>query len=70
MAAKRAGITDIVICKDNQKDIDEIPQMYLTGLTFHYVETISDVLKFALLKEKVKNAVEFKIEEEKKDVVA
>jgi ATP-dependent Lon protease len=70
LAAKRAGITDIVICKDNQKDIDEIPQMYLTGLTFHYVETISDVLKFALLEEKVKNAVEFKIEEEKKDVVA
>ena len=44
--------------------------MYLTGLNFHYVETIADVLKFALLDEKVKNAVEFKIEEEKKDVVA
>ena len=70
LAAKRAGITDIVICQDNRKDIDEIPQMYLTGLTFHYVETISDVLKFALLEEKVMNAVEFKIEEEKKDVVA
>ena len=70
LAAKRAGITDIVICKDNRKDIEEIPQMYLTGLTFHYVETIADVLKFALLDEKVKNAVEFKIEEEKKDVVA
>jgi ATP-dependent Lon protease len=70
LAAKRAGITDIVICQDNRKDIDEIPQMYLTGLTFHYVETIADVLQFALLDEKVKNAVEFKIEEEKKDVVA
>lgn len=70
LAAKRAGITDIVICQDNRKDIEEIPQIYLTGLTFHYVETIADVLQFALLDEKVKNAVEFKIEEEKKDVVA
>ena len=70
LAAKRAGITDIVICNDNRKDIDEIPQMYLTGLTFHYVETIADVLKFALLDEKVKNAVEFKIDEEKKDIEA
>ena len=70
LAAKRAGITDIVICNDNRKDIDEIPQIYLTGLTFHYVETIADVLQFALLDEKVKNAIEFKIEEEKKDVVA
>jgi ATP-dependent Lon protease len=70
LAAKRAGITDIVICNDNRKDIDEIPQMYLTGLTFHYVETIADVLKFALLDEKVKNAVEFKIDEEKKNVEA
>ena len=70
LAAKRAGITDIVICNDNRKDIEEIPQIYLTGLNFHYVETIADVLKFALLDEKVKNAVEFKIEEEKKDVVA
>ena len=70
LAAKRAGITDIVICNDNRKDIEEIPQMYLTGLHFHYVETIADVLKFALLDEKVKNAVEFKMEEEKKDVVA
>lgn len=70
LAAKRAGITDIVICNDNRKDIDEIPQMYLTGLTFHYVETIADVLQFALLDEKVKNPIEFKIEEEKKDVVA
>ncbi len=67
LAAKRAGITDIVICQDNRKDIDEIPQMYLTGLTFHYVETIADVLDFALLNEKVRNAIEFKFEEEKKD---
>ena len=70
LAAKRAGITDIILCNDNRKDIEEIPQIYLAGLTFHYVETIADVLQFALLDEKVKNPVEFKIEEEKKDVVA
>lgn len=69
LAAKRAGITDIVICQDNRKDIEEIPQMYLKGLNFHYVETIADVLDFALLNEKVKNAMEFKFDEDKKDVV-
>jgi ATP-dependent Lon protease len=67
LAAKRAGITEIVICQDNRKDIEEIPQMYLTGLTFHYVETIADVLDFALLDEKVKNAMKFELDEEKKD---
>ena len=65
LAAKRAGITDIVICNDNRKDIEEIPQIYLSGVTFHYVETIGDVFKYALLEEKVKNAIEFCIEEEK-----
>ncbi|MBO7067539.1 MAG: endopeptidase La [Bacteroidaceae bacterium] len=70
LAAKRAGITDIILCNDNRKDIEEIPKIYLSGLTFHYVETIADVLNYALLDEKVKNAVEFKIEEEKKNVVA
>ncbi len=49
LAAKRAGITDIMLCADNQKDIDEIPEMYRKGLTFHYVHDIDEVLKFALL---------------------
>lgn len=56
LAAKRAGITDIIISKENQKDILEIKDIYLKGLKFHYVETIKDVLDFALLKQKVKNA--------------
>ncbi len=64
LAAKRAGITDIVICKDNRKDIEEIPQMYLKGMTFHYVDTILDVLGYALLPEKVKNAKLYKIEDD------
>ncbi|MGN0214888.1 MAG: endopeptidase La [Muribaculaceae bacterium] len=58
LAAKRAGITDIMLCRDNKKDIDEIKEVYLKGLTFHYVDTIKDVLDFALLPEKVKNAIE------------
>ena len=49
LAAKRAGITDIIICHDNRRNIDDIPQKYLTGVTFHYVDTIKDVLDFALL---------------------
>lgn len=62
LAAKRAGINTIIICEDNRKDIDEIPQMYLEGVKFEYVENVSDVLRIALLKDKVDNAIEFKID--------
>ncbi len=58
LAAKRAGIKEIILCKDNRKDIEEINEMYLKGLTFHYVNTIKDVLDLALLPEKVKDAIE------------
>ena len=50
LAAKRSGITDIVLCEDNRKDVEEIPEMYVTGLTFHYVRDIDEVIDFALLK--------------------
>jgi len=50
LAAKRAGITDIVLCADNEKDIDEIKPVYLKGLKFHYVNDIMEVIDFALLK--------------------
>jgi ATP-dependent Lon protease len=63
LAAKRAGITDIIICKDNEKDIRQIPEIYLKGVTFHYVENMKDVLDFALLDEKVDNPIDFTIEE-------
>jgi len=66
LAAKRAGITDIVMCKDNKKDIEEIPEVYLKGVEFHYVENIQDVWDFALTDEIVKNPIIFDIEEEKK----
>lgn len=65
LAAKRAGIREIVICQDNRKDIEEIPEMYLKGVSFHYVETVQDVFNYALLKEKVADAVDFTIPEKK-----
>ncbi len=52
LAAKRAGITDLILCKENERDILEIPEEYLKGLTFHYVEDIKQVTDFALLDEK------------------
>ena len=65
LAAKRAGITDIVMCQENEKDINEIPEMYLKGVTFHYVENIQDVWKFALTDEIVEHPLTFEIPEEK-----
>jgi len=56
LAAKRARIKEILLCEDNRRDIDEIKPEYLKGLTFHYVTDMSDVLKFALTNQKVKNA--------------
>ena len=64
LAAKRAGITDIVMCRENEKDIQEIPDMYLKGVTFHYVENVQDVWHFALTDEIVKNPLDFTIQED------
>ena len=66
LAAKRSGIKEIVLSAKNRKDIEEIEKHYLGGLTFHYVSTVDDVLKKALLKEKVKHPVEFNLTEERK----
>ena len=66
LAAKRAGITDIMMCRDNKKDIDEIPEVYRKGVEFHYVENVQDVWAFALTNEIVKNPIPFEIDSEKK----
>lgn len=50
LAAKRAGISEIILCEENKKDIDEIKPTYLKGLIFHYVKDIKDVLRVALEK--------------------
>ncbi len=56
LAAKRANIKEIILCADNKKDIDEIKESYLKGLTFHYVTEMSEVIDIALTKQKAKNA--------------
>ncbi len=58
LAAKRAGIKEVILSKENRKDIEEIEERYIKGLSFHYVETADEVLAIALLKEKVKDALE------------
>ena len=50
LAAKRAGIKEIILCSENKKDIDDIKKEYLKGLKFHYADHIKEVLETALLK--------------------
>ena len=56
LAAKRANVKEIVLCEDNRKDILEIKESYLKGVTFHYVSEMKEVIDIALTKQKVKNA--------------
>ena len=58
LAAKRANIKDIILSEENKKDIDEIKENYIKGLTFHYVRNIKEVLDFALLNEKVEHSIQ------------
>ncbi len=67
LAAKRAGITDIILSKENEKDIEEINAKYLSGLEFHFVENVADVFAIALTDEKVDDAIDFTIPEEKQE---
>ena len=65
LAAKRAGIKEIILCEENRKNIEEIQPVYLKGLTFHYVSDIKEVLNLALTDEKVKDAIDFSVEQTK-----
>ena len=65
LAAKRSGIKEIVMSAKNRKDIEEIEKHYLKGLTFHYVNTVDEVLKVALMKEKVNRPIQFSLVSEK-----
>ena len=58
LAAKRARIKEIILCEDNRRDIEEIKEEYLKGLTFHYVKEMSEVIDIAITNSKVKNAKE------------
>lgn len=65
LAAKRAGIKEVILCTKNRKDIEEINKSYIQDLTFHYADRVEDVLKVALLEEKVDRPVNFVFPEDK-----
>lgn len=67
LAARRAGVKEIILCVKNRKDVEEVPANYIADLTFHYVDQIDEVLAIALLPEKVKNATNFVFPDEKKE---
>ncbi|MEA5140146.1 endopeptidase La [Arcicella rigui] len=69
LAAKRAGIQEIILCHKNRKDIEEITPSYIADLTFHYVDMVDEVLQIALMKEKVSKPINFIFPEEKREVV-
>ncbi len=63
LAAKRAGIKEIIMCRDNKKDVDDIPAQYLKGVTFYYVDKMLEVLDLALMAEKVQNPLHLHTDE-------
>jgi len=65
LAAKRSGIKELVLSSKNQRDIEEIEKHYLKGLKFHYVNSVDEVLKIALLKEQVTKPLVFSYAEQK-----
>ncbi len=68
LAAKRAGIYELVMSEKNRRDIEEIEKRYTEKLTVHFVNTVDEVLEHALMPEKVENAIEFVIEERPREV--
>ncbi|MBR1733358.1 MAG: endopeptidase La, partial [Alloprevotella sp.] len=70
LAAKRAGITHVVMSADNRKDTEEIKENYIAGLEFHFVETVEDVFRVALLNEQVDHPVRFDIEADDMDTLS
>lgn len=67
LAAKRAGIKDILLCHENQKDIEEIPERYRTGVEFHYVKDVLDVWKFALTQDLAANRIDLTVADTTKE---
>jgi ATP-dependent Lon protease len=63
LAAKRANIKEIILCKSNQKDILEIKEHYIKDLKFHYVTDMREVINLALLKDKVKEPLDLTVKE-------
>ncbi|WP_025765043.1 endopeptidase La [Dyadobacter tibetensis] len=67
LAARRAGVKEIILCVKNRKDVEEVPATYIKDLTFHYVDQVDEVLEIALLPQKVKDAMVFEFPSEKKE---
>jgi ATP-dependent Lon protease len=61
VAARRANLKEIILSEDNRKNVEEIDELYLKGLQFHYVNTILQVLELSLLDEKVKNPLKIEV---------
>ncbi|WP_338223910.1 endopeptidase La [Algoriphagus confluentis] len=66
LAAKRAGIKEIILCKKNKRDIEEIDPQYVKGITFHFVDRVGEVLEVALTKSKVDKPMKFTFTDENK----
>lgn len=69
LAAKRANIKEIILCKSNQKDILEIKEDYIRDLKFHYVADMREVIALALLDEKVSHPIDLTVKEDEKAVI-
>ncbi|WP_215234931.1 endopeptidase La [Dyadobacter linearis] len=67
LAARRAGVKEIVLCVKNRKDVEEVPANYIKDLSFHYVDTVDQVLAYALLPEQVADPMHFVFPDEKKE---
>ncbi|MES2688765.1 MAG: endopeptidase La [Bacteroidota bacterium] len=61
LAAKRAGITEILLPQSNKKDVDDISKIYTKGLKFKYVDDMMELVKFSITKEEVKNPIRFTV---------
>lgn len=61
LAAKRAGLKEIIMCERNQKDVEQINPAYIKNMKFHYVKTMDEVVEIALQKSKVKNGIDFSV---------
>lgn len=64
LAAKRAGIKEIILCRKNKRDIEEIDEQYIRGVEFHFVDRVEEVLEIALLKTKVDQPLHFNLQSE------
>jgi ATP-dependent Lon protease len=69
LAAKRANIKEIILCKSNQKDINEIKGDYIKDMTFHYVKEMREVIDLALMDQLVKDAIDLTVKPDLKPVL-